>query len=96
MISFDATMHSSCFQFEILSPWNLGSALIGAEAELEEEEDTETYEKTVVNKTLQKNVIQNSVEQNPDSTLPATPLRCVRYKSSSSLPKIFIPTDICF
>ncbi|KAH7857773.1 hypothetical protein Vadar_016344 [Vaccinium darrowii] len=55
-----------------------GSALIGAEAELEEEEETETYEKSVINRSLQKNVIQNSVEQNLDSTLPATPLQCGR------------------
>lgn len=82
-------------KFEILSPWNLGSALLGAEAELEEEE-TETYEKTVINRRLQKNVDQNSVEQKPDSTLPATPLRCGRYKSSSSLPKIVMPTSIRF
>lgn len=85
-------MPSSCFQFERLSPWDLGSALIGAEAELEEEEETETYEKSVVNRSLQKNVIQNSGEQNLDSTLPATPLQCGRYKSSFSLPKIFMPT----
>ncbi|GFS37217.1 TESMIN/TSO1-like CXC 2 [Actinidia rufa] len=54
-----------------------GSTLIGADTELEEEE-TETSEKSVVNKSLRKNVIQNSIEQNPDSALPETPLRSVR------------------
>ncbi|PSS01423.1 CRC domain-containing protein [Actinidia chinensis var. chinensis] len=54
-----------------------GSTFIVAETELEEEE-TETSEKSVINKSLRKNVIQNSIEQNPDSALPATPLRSVR------------------
>ena len=67
--------------------WNLGSTFIVAETELEEEE-TEISEKSVVNKSLRKNVIQNSKEQNPDSALPATPLRSVRYMSSLTYPVI--------
>ncbi|KAA8535885.1 hypothetical protein F0562_030888 [Nyssa sinensis] len=50
------------------------SSLLETEAELEEEE-TETCEKSAVDKSLQKTVIHNDSEQNPDSALPATPLR---------------------
>ncbi|KAI8010631.1 CRC domain-containing protein TSO1 [Camellia lanceoleosa] len=55
-----------------------GSTLIGADAEVEEEEEeTEACEKSVVDKSLQKNVIQNIIERNSDSTLPATPSRAL-------------------
>ncbi|GMP77126.1 hypothetical protein CsSME_00033508 [Camellia sinensis var. sinensis] len=53
-----------------------GSGTIGAEAELEEE--PEVSEKSVIHKSLHTNLIQNSSEQNPDSTLPATPLHSGR------------------
>ncbi|XP_057475567.1 protein tesmin/TSO1-like CXC 2 [Actinidia eriantha] len=54
-----------------------GSVSIGAEAELEEEE-TETHDKCVADESVQKILIPNSMEQNPDSILQATPLRGVR------------------
>ena len=49
------------------------SALIGAEAEADEEE-AEVSEKSLVEKPSQKIEIHNNEEQNPGSTLPMTPL----------------------
>ncbi|RVX21662.1 CRC domain-containing protein TSO1 [Vitis vinifera] len=60
-----------------------GSALIGMEAELEEE--TETLEKSVVDKNLQKSIVQND-EEYLDSALPVTPLRTCRQPSQLSFP----------
>ncbi|KAJ9700410.1 hypothetical protein PVL29_005961 [Vitis rotundifolia] len=60
-----------------------GSALIGMEAELEEE--TETLEKSVVDKNLQKSIVQND-EEYLDSALPVTPLRTCRQSSQLSFP----------
>ncbi|XP_058212137.1 protein tesmin/TSO1-like CXC 2 isoform X1 [Rhododendron vialii] len=60
-----------------------GSTLVGAETELEEE--TETCEKSVVNENLRKRFSPNAIEQNPDSTLPATPFQS-RYMASLQLP----------
>ncbi|KAA8548669.1 hypothetical protein F0562_000353 [Nyssa sinensis] len=60
-----------------------GSSLLETEAELEEEE-TETCEKSAVDKSLQKTVTHSDSEQNLDSALPATPLRFSR--SSIQLP----------
>lgn len=54
-----------------------GSSLIGIEAEPDEEE-TEKFEKNVLDKSTQKPQIRNNEEQNPDSTLPATPLHLSR------------------
>lgn len=48
------------------------------EAELEEE--TETLEKSVVDKNLQKSIVQND-EEYLDSALPVTPLRTCRFDS---------------
>ncbi|PSS33848.1 Protein tesmin/TSO1-like [Actinidia chinensis var. chinensis] len=69
-----------------------GSVSIGAEAELEEEE-TETHDKCDADESLPKILIQNSMEQNPDSILQATPLRGVRasvqlpFSSKNKLPR---------
>ncbi|CAI9762179.1 unnamed protein product [Fraxinus pennsylvanica] len=49
----------------------------GTEVELEEDEGDIT-EKSMGDKSLQKTAIQNNLEQNPDSALPATPLQCGR------------------
>lgn len=58
--------------------WNSGSTVLGTEAEPEEEE-IEKVEKSV-DKSLQKTLIQRDEEQNnPDSALPATPLRLCRF-----------------
>ncbi|XAR57272.1 hypothetical protein NMG60_11025348 [Bertholletia excelsa] len=53
------------------------SASMGVEAE-PEEEDIETCEKSVVDKTLEKNLIQSGAEPSPDATLLATPLKSIR------------------
>ncbi|XAR49072.1 hypothetical protein NMG60_11032118 [Bertholletia excelsa] len=53
-----------------------GLALVGAETEMEEE--TDTCEKSVVDKSLQEDVIQKRADQNPDCILPATPLQSER------------------
>ncbi|MCD9638636.1 hypothetical protein HAX54_022726 [Datura stramonium] len=39
-----------------------------------EEEETDAFEKSIVDRTCHKNLPQSDVEQNPDSVLPATPL----------------------
>lgn len=54
-----------------------GSALVGMETELEEE--TETLEKSVVDKNLQKSIIQND-EEYLDCAVPVTPLRICRFE----------------
>ncbi|CAK9154415.1 unnamed protein product [Ilex paraguariensis] len=55
----------------------VGSALIETEAELEEEQ-TETSEKSVVESSSHKFVIQNDAKQNTDSVLPVTPTQFSR------------------
>ncbi|KAG8373096.1 hypothetical protein BUALT_Bualt12G0135100 [Buddleja alternifolia] len=54
-----------------------GSGAIGMEAELEEDE-TDTVEKTLLDRSFQKTTIQNDLEQNMDSAPPATPMRAGR------------------
>lgn len=39
-----------------------------------EEEETDAYEKSIVDRTSHKNLVQSDIEQNPDSAPPATPL----------------------
>ncbi|XP_059293725.1 protein tesmin/TSO1-like CXC 3 isoform X1 [Lycium ferocissimum] len=50
-----------------------GSIFIGTDGDAEEEE-TDAFEKSVVDRTSHKNLVQSDVEQNPDSVPPATPL----------------------
>ncbi|KAK2647077.1 hypothetical protein Ddye_022272 [Dipteronia dyeriana] len=55
-----------------------GSATIDTEAEHEEEEESETCEKSGVDPILQRTEISNNEEQNPGSALPTTPLQFSR------------------
>ncbi|KAK4355572.1 hypothetical protein RND71_024543 [Anisodus tanguticus] len=50
-----------------------GSIFIGTDGDAEEEE-TDAFEKSIVDRTSHKNIVQSDVEQNPDSAPPATPL----------------------
>ncbi|XP_022138009.1 protein tesmin/TSO1-like CXC 2 [Momordica charantia] len=54
-----------------------GSSLLGIETE-QEEEETESNQKSVVDKALQGPEIQNNEEQNPGSAIPSTPLQLCR------------------
>ncbi|XP_044500486.1 protein tesmin/TSO1-like CXC 3 [Mangifera indica] len=54
-----------------------GSILMETEGEPEEDE-TETYKKSSVDKNLQKSEIPNNEDQNPGSALPTTPLQFCR------------------
>ncbi|CAN4091280.1 unnamed protein product [Withania somnifera] len=51
-----------------------GSIFIGTDGDAEEEETADAFEKGIVDRTSHKNPLQSDVEQNPDSTIPATPL----------------------
>ncbi|CAN4091281.1 unnamed protein product [Withania somnifera] len=46
----------------------------GTDGDAEEEETADAFEKGIVDRTSHKNPLQSDVEQNPDSTIPATPL----------------------
>jgi hypothetical protein len=70
-------MSTSLVFFLFLFFWNSGSTPIGAE--IEQEEETEACENSVVDKALKKSEIQNNEEQNPASALPTTPLRLSRF-----------------
>lgn len=50
-----------------------GSIFIGTDGDAEEEE-TDAYEKSTVDRAFHKNLLHSDVELNPDSTVPATPL----------------------
>lgn len=58
-----------------------GSIFIGIDGDAEEEE-TDAYEKSIVDRTSHKNLVQSDIEQNPDSAPPATPLSFGRYINS--------------
>ncbi|KAM3249040.1 protein tesmin/TSO1-like CXC 3 isoform X1 [Capsicum annuum] len=51
-----------------------GSVFIGTDGDAEEEETTEAFEKSIVDRTSHKNILHSDVEQNPDFIVPATPL----------------------
>lgn len=55
-----------------------GSIYIGTDGDAEEEE-TDAYEKSIVDRTSHKSLVQSDIEQNPDSAPPATPLSFGRY-----------------
>ncbi|XP_047265134.1 protein tesmin/TSO1-like CXC 3 isoform X2 [Capsicum annuum] len=46
----------------------------GTDGDAEEEETTEAFEKSIVDRTSHKNILHSDVEQNPDFIVPATPL----------------------
>lgn len=58
-----------------------GSVFIGTDGDAEEEETTEAFEKSIVDRTSHKNILHSDVEQNPDFIVPATPLAFRRYVS---------------
>ncbi|PHT38638.1 hypothetical protein CQW23_22211 [Capsicum baccatum] len=51
-----------------------GSVFIGTDGDAEEEETTEAFEKSIVDRTSHKNILHSDVDQNPDFIVPATPL----------------------
>ncbi|KAM3356360.1 protein tesmin/TSO1-like CXC 3 isoform X1 [Capsicum galapagoense] len=51
-----------------------GSVFIGTDGDAEEEETTEAFEKSIVDRTSHKNILHSDVEQNSDFIVPATPL----------------------
>lgn len=58
--------------------YDSGSVFIGTDGDAEEEE-TDAYEKSTVDRASHKNLLHSDVELNPDSTVPATPLAFRRY-----------------
>lgn len=58
---------------------DIGSTSTGTVVELEEEQEVDECERSVVDRSLQITTIQNDAEQNTTFALPTTPLRFVRY-----------------
>lgn len=58
---------------------DIGSTSTGTVVELEEEQEVDECERSVVDRSLQTTTIPNDAEQNTTFALPTTPLRFVRY-----------------
>lgn len=69
--------------------YDSGSIFIGTDGDAEEEE-TDAYEKSIVDRTSQKNLLHSDVELNPDSAVPATPLAFRRYVNHSTFRAKFL------
>lgn len=69
--------------------YDSGSVFIGTDGDAEEEE-TDAYEKSIVDRTSHKNPLQSDAEVNPDSVVPATPLAFRRYVNHSTFQAKFL------